>query len=100
MKGFKNKSLFGNILNTVKNSWFPKPVNEPRLHSIYALMENGTMRKGSLSLDLFKRLMLAYNTNYIDNVDKELIFSAITANYEIETNAAWQAFLAETDHND
>ena len=100
MKGFKNKSLLGNILKTVTNAWFSKPENESTLHSTYALMENGPMRKGSIGRDILKRLMKTYNTQYIDTIDKELIFTAISANYEIETNAAWQAFLAETDHND
>lgn len=100
MKGFKNKSLLGNILKTVTNAWIPKRADDPTLHSAYALMENGPMRKGSIGRDILKRLMQAYNAQYIDTVDKELIFAAICANYEIETNAAWQAFLAETDHND
>ena len=100
MKAFKNKSLLGNILKTVTNAWFPKGAKECTVHSAYALMEKGPMRKGSIGRDILKRLMQAYNTQYIDTVDKELIFAAISANYEIETNAAWQAFLAETNHND
>ena len=76
------------------------PKDKPRSHSAYALMENGPMRKESIGFVIFKRLMRTYNTEYIDNADKELILSAMTGNYQTEVESAWQAFLAEIGEED
>ncbi len=71
------------------------PTEAPKAHSIYALMENGPMKEGSIGRMILQMLLQAYNTEYEDKADKETLISAMSANYHIEMEAAWQAFLAE-----
>jgi hypothetical protein len=69
-------------------------------HSIFALMPDGSMKKGSLGLIIYKELLRAYSEDYEDDVDKEAIFYAISGNYIHETESAWQAFLAKINFDE
>ncbi len=81
--------------------WLLFPTRETsKVHSMYALMENGPMKKGSIGRIILQILLQAYNTEYKDKADKEAILSSISANYRVETEGAWQAFLAEIDEPD
>ena len=71
------------------------PPKQIKYNSIYALMPNGPMKEESLGRLLYNKLMAAYTTDYEDNVDKKAILSAISSNYYLELESAWQAFLAE-----
>ena len=73
------------------------PTPKKAKHSIYALMPDGPMKSNSLGRIVLDQLMEAYNTEYEDTNDREAVLSAITANYEIQTEMAWQAFLANID---
>lgn len=68
---------------------------EPESHSTYALMPNGLMDKDSLGRVMFDNLMKAYNREYVDTNDKEMIFTCISADFQNQVDQAWHAFLAE-----
>jgi hypothetical protein len=68
---------------------------EVNFHSAYAMMPNGPMKEGSLGRLLLHELLHAYWSKYPDKADKEAVLSAIMANYQIQVDQAWQAFLAE-----
>lgn len=71
----------------------PAPV---KCHSTYALMPNGSMKKGSLSLLIYSELMAAYeNEYYEDDPDRDAIFAAVLGNFEHEHEIAWQSFISE-----
>ncbi|MHA1816144.1 MAG: hypothetical protein ACTSX1_09080 [Candidatus Heimdallarchaeaceae archaeon] len=66
-------------------------------HSMYALMENGPMKHGSIGRMLLKRLEKAYTTEYEDGVTGEELLQVMHKNFEHEIETAWQAFLANID---
>jgi len=66
-------------------------------NSNYVLMPRGSMRPESLGRSLFKTLMKAYKDKYVDKPDHEALLAAISANFQLETENAWLAFLAEVE---
>ena len=72
----------------------------PKCHSNYALMPNGPMKHGSIGRVLYNEIKKAWTEEYEDHPDAKSLFAAISANYHIEVEAGWQAFLAEIKEND
>jgi hypothetical protein len=68
--------------------------------SILVFMEHGSMKHGSLSRELYTKLINAYRAKYEDKPDHEAILGAITVNFHHEVESAWQSFLAEIDAYD
>lgn len=80
-------------------SLLPPPV-QIKCHSMYTLMPNGPMKKGSLGLLLYRRLIDIYkHVDYEDSPDKESLLASIGANYHQQAEQAWHAFLAEIGEN-
>jgi hypothetical protein len=81
------------ILDFLKSLLTRKEVEKN--YSAYALMQNGSMKKESLSLVIYTVLMKEYNKEYVDTDDKDTVFAAISANFQNESEIAWHAFLSE-----
>lgn len=97
MKKFYHKdSMFSRATIDDMRSFLPSwPKKKEAVNSIYALMEDGSMKGNSLSRVLYNKLVKAFNDKYEDNPDREALLSAMTANYQIEVESAWQSFMAE-----
>jgi hypothetical protein len=87
----------GKIAEFLKTTFSPI---EEKPHSMNALMENGSMKSGSISGSLYDALMEAYKIEYQDTRDMEDVVTALSANYHNEVEIAWQAFLAGIGYND
>lgn len=96
----KIRKGFNKFFNKFIRKILSIPDSKARVNSVYALMPNGPMKNGSIGLMILSRLIQAYHAEYEHNVDKEDILSAMTANYHVEAEAAWQAFLAEIGEGD
>ena len=72
-------------------------------HSMFCLMEKGSMQPGSLSHSIYKRLLETYNVEYEDvndKNDKNDLVITMSANLQHELELAWQGFLGEVDFDE
>jgi hypothetical protein len=68
--------------------------------SMFALMPNGTMQAGSLSLLIYEKLKESYEAKYNDAKDELDVFIGMQSNFDNECHAAWKSFLAEINFDE
>ena len=95
MLKYHESSRFSCAMVDIMRSWFPDPKVKPKESSIFALMGDGSMKSDSLSRMIYDKLIKAFNDKYKDNPDRDALLSAMTTNYYLEVENAWQAFMAE-----
>ena len=88
------------IIDFFKHMLYPP---KEKSHSMFCLMEKGSMQPGSLSHSIYKRLLETYNVEYEDvndKNDKNDLVITMSANLQHELELAWQGFLGEVDFDE